>query len=606
MSGIGHARQWAGGGIIVLLAAFLVGARRIASWDVWWHLAIGREAVRSGSTVPTDIWSYSFAGAPFVHKDLVGDIVLYGAFEALGFHGLVLLRALVVGVLALALWLATPRRSRDPVSWFVATLLLVVAVQSRVIPRPLMFTVALFPLMLALMERARRHLDDTGAFLRAHIPILAIQWLWLLLHRGGLLGLVLLLGHALALVLALGLHRAPSLRAAAGPRPTLPVVGASFVLFAAAVGIGLLNPSGATLYTSALSVTHDDVHRTGITEWAPLTWELARSVHPVASALITSALGLVIGRLGIAVMERDRPSPVHVWHLGVLLLFTWQGVQSMRWLSYASGIAALCVALISADWVVTRGTDFRPRGLMTILSFLGLGSLQLLNPGVVGIGISPDRYPTGALEFAAEHGLQRDVHNAFVYGGYVLWSADGAHRVLVDGRNDMLYPSEFFAQCSDAQADPAVFAELQREHPTSWVLAENVAGRESFAFLWHSPEWMPVYWSDPAVVWVRTDAYPELEPLAYRLLDPSFPTASLQMALQQFRDNADAHRQLQSELERMLTASPTSLRALATAALYFDQVGDIERRDGAMDMLRTHHADHEIVSQLPAVFSAPL
>ena len=100
-------RKWLGGAVVVLLAAALVGFRHIASWDVWWHLAIGRESLRSGSTVPIDLWSYSFAGQPFVHKDLVGDIVLFGAYDALGFAGLALLPGLVVIVLSSALWIAT-------------------------------------------------------------------------------------------------------------------------------------------------------------------------------------------------------------------------------------------------------------------------------------------------------------------------------------------------------------------------------------------------------------------------------------------------------------------------------------------------------------------
>ena len=604
MTEAGRKAEWLGGAIIVLIASLLVGARRIASWDVWWHLAIGREAVRSGSTVPNDIWSYSFDGAPFVHKDLIGDIVLYGAFESLGFAGLVLLRAAVVGGLALAIWLAMPRRRRHPVAWLVATLLLAIAVQSRVIPRPLMFTVVAFPLTLALIERTRSHLDDVSAFLRAHLPILAVQWVWLLMHRGGLLGLVLLLGHACALALAFGLHRAPMLRTAAGPKPTLAVVGTAFGLFVAAVLIGLVNPSGATLYTSALSVTSDDIHRTGITEWAPLTWELAWSVHPVATSLIALALGLVVGRLSIAVIKRDRPSAVHVWHLGVLLLFVWQGVQSMRWLSYASGTAAVCVALVAADWLAKRGASFPTRVVMASSSVVGLGVLHLLNPGILGVGINPDRYPEGAMAFAEENGLERDVHNSFVYGGYVLWAADGEHRVLIDGRNDMLYPSEFFARCSRAQADPQVFAALQEELPTSWILAENVAGRESFAFLWSSPEWTPVYWSDVAVIWVRAHDHPELAPMAFRLLDPSFPTRSLEAALRQFGENEAAHRQIQSELDRMLAASPTSLRALTTAALYYDQIEDVGRRDDAMDLLLENYPEHDVVIRLPEMFTA--
>lgn len=594
-------RKWIGGAIVVLLAAVLVGVRHIASWDVWWHLAIGRESVRSGSTVPVDLWSYSFAGAPFVHKDLVGDLVLFGAFDAFGFAGLALLRGLVVVVLSWALWIATPRASRDSVTWLAATLLLVVAVQSRIIPRPLMFTVAAFPVMLALIERARRHLSDLPRFVRAHLPILALQWVWLLLHRGGLLGLVLLLGHALALALAWALHTRPRWRGVAGPRPLPSVIIASALLFVAAVGIGLLNPSGATLYTSAVAVSGDAIHRTGISEWAPLTWELARSVHPIGSALIAMGLGLTIGRLGIALIDPQRPSPVHLWHLGVPVLFTVQGIASMRWLSYASGAAALVTALIGADWTLTRGTAFRPRGLMTILGFLGLGTLHLLNPSTVGLGEKPERYPADALAFADEAGLGADVHNAFVYGGYVIWHGDGARRVLIDGRNDMLYPSEFFAQCAEAQHDPAVFAALQAQWPTDWVLAENTAGRESFTFLWHDPAWVPVFWSDPAVVWVRRDAHPDLVAEAYRVLDPGHLVASLQAAIAASATQPAVGARLERELQWMLESAPESARPWTLAVLYFHARGDAERCDEAFETLVALHPQHPMLPQLRGI-----
>ena len=594
-------RKWLAGAVVVLLAAALVGLRHIASWDVWWHLAIGRESLRSGGTVPVDLWSYSFAGQPFVHKDLVGDIVLFGAYDALGFAGLALLRGLVVIVLSSALWIATPRASRDAVTWLAATLLLVVAVQSRIIPRPLMFTVAAFPVMLALLERARRHLSDLPRFVKAHLPILALQWLWLLLHRGGLLGLVLLLGHTLALALAFVLHTRPRWRGVAGPRPLPSVILASALLFGAAMLLGLLNPSGATLYTSAVAVSGDTIHRTGISEWAPLTWELARTVHPVASALIAMGLGLTIGRLGMALLDPQRPSPVHLWHLGVLVLFTVQGIASMRWLSYASGSAALVTALIGADWTLTRGTAFRPKGLMTILGFLGLGTLHLLNPSTVGLGEKPHRYPSGALAFADEAGLGADVHNAFVYGGYLLWHGDGERRVLIDGRNDMLYPSAFFARCAEAQRDPAVFRALQAEWPTDWVLAENTAGRESFTFLWHDPDWVPVYWSDPAIVWVRAAAHPALAAEAYRVLDPGHLVASLQAAIAVAPTRPDVAQRLEHELQRMLESAPESARPWTLAVLYFHARENEARRDEAFARLATLHPQHPMLPQLRAI-----
>ena len=596
-------REWRGSLLVLALAAGIVAVRQLASWDVWWHLAIGRAMLETGSLLPADTFSYSHAGAPFPHKDWLGDIVLFGSFELFGFAGVALLRAAVVGLLGLGLLFGPPKAQRDPITWLAITLLLVLSVQSRIIPRPLMATIGLFPLMLALIERARRRIPEGWrAFARAHVPILALQWFWLQLHRGGILGLVLLGGHIFALLLAMGVGRWPSVRSIAGPLPTwrhiVVSVGAFFTIAAA----GMLHPSGWTLYASALSVTHDDIHRTRITEWQPLTIELAQTLHPIGMALLAVGGGVLIGRMAMAFVNREDRSPVHLWHLGVLALFVVQGVQSMRWLSYAYGAAAFALILVTSEWSHRSGTELRPRGLATILGFLGCGLLHLTSPSYFGLGEEDQRYPQSALAFAEEQGLSRDVHNAFVYGGYLTWFDEGRHRVLIDGRNDMLYPSAFYGRCVDGQRDPSVFEALQAEWPTDWVLAENVVTRESFAFLAQHPDWMPVYWSDPAVIYVRRDAYPQLAPLAFRHIHPVAVQASLAQALQRARQEPALLAEIFGEIERMHTASPDALRPNALLALALDATGRDAERDAVILHLLKVAPDSDAAQQLADMF----
>lgn len=596
-------REWTGSVIVLVAAAAVVGIRQIASWDVWWHLAIGREMLATTSFLPTDSFSYSYEGAPFPHKDWLGDIVLFGAFEVFGFAGIALLRASVVALLALGLFVAPPNRERDAITWLAITLLLVLAVQSRIIPRPLMLTVGCFPLMLALIERARRRIPvGWQSFALAHLPILALQWFWLQLHRGGILGLVLLGGHIGALGLAAVMSRWPRLRAIAGPRPTLRHIGVSVGAFVIIAATGMIHPSGWTLYASALSVTHDDIHRTRITEWQPLTLELAQTIHPVGMALLALGGGLLIGRLGMAYVNRDDRSPVQVWHLGVLALFVFQGVQSMRWLSYAYGAAAVALVLITSDWAFRSGTEYRPRGLATILGFLGCGLLHLTSPSLFGLGEESERYPVGALAFAEANELPANVHNAFVYGGYLTWHDGGRHRVLIDGRNDMLYPSAFYGRCVDGQYDLEVFAGLQDEWGTDWVLAENVPTRESFAFLAQHPEWMPVYWSEPAVIYVRRAAHPELASHAFRHIHPVAVQASLAHALDRARTEPALLPEIFGEIERMRAASPDAVRPNALLALAYDATGQHDERDAAVRHLLRVAPDVEAVQQLASMF----
>src|SRR5690606_12251662 len=108
-------------------------------------------------------------------------------FEAASFAGLTALQALPIlaGLAGLAIGLG---RNARPVVWVALAAALVAATQFRIIPRPLVFTEGFFLLALGLIERARRRVDYGGVrgFALALAPLVALSWLWLNLHRGGL------------------------------------------------------------------------------------------------------------------------------------------------------------------------------------------------------------------------------------------------------------------------------------------------------------------------------------------------------------------------------------------------------------------------------------
>ncbi len=601
---IGVAAAW----LAVLALGLVIGWRTLTSWDVWWHLRIGAEAVTQRSTVPVDTLSFSFAGAPYRHKDLVGDIVMYLGFDTLGFAGLALLRALAVALAALGLWFSVPdARHRLPAWWF-ALALFALAAQPRIIPRPLLFSVALFPVMLGLIERAwRTAAAGPKALARSLLPCLLVQWVWLNLHRGGMLGIVLLTGFACALALSAVLHRVPALRPLAGPPvPWIaPAVAAGFAV--GAVLVGLLNPNGAGLYTSGLSVSHDAIHRTQITEWQPLTWDIAITFQRGALAALSLGWAAVLGRLGLALARREHAPPIHAWHLGVLALFTWQGIASMRWLPYASAAAALGVALVLAR-ALARARWRLPRGATALVATAAIATAHVASGDTFGLGEARYRYPADALAFAHEHELGPNVHNAFVYGGYVTWAGFPEFLTLVDGRNDMVYPSEFFRRCSLAQRDPAEFAALRAEVGSDWVLADNTPGRQTFLFLRDDPAWAMVYWSEAAVVYVPRDgADAELVARAYRFVHPADPVSSVGAAAMAAQGNPSHMEQVHAELLRLVSDEPDGIRANTVLALFYDFAGEpfAERRDEVVQQLLTIAPDHPAVVELVQRLSAP-
>lgn len=581
-------------GVAVLAAG--VGFRVISSWDFWWHLRLGQAALTGDASLTLDAFSHSFTAHPYRHTDVGGDLAFYGAYHLFGFSGIALVRGLVVVLAAFGLFVAMPPKQRSAAVWLGAVAIWVLAVHQRLIPRPLMFSIGMFVVVLGLIERARRRLKDR-CFWHSLVPLVAVVWLWINLHRAGLLGLVLMVGWFCASCLAVLLGRYPRLAGIAGPRPTGHQIIQIGIAVVAAVLVGLLNPHGLSLYTSGLGVAHDYIHLNFITEWAPLTWDLALN-YRLASVLVLIGGALVTcGALAWSLV-RKRGAPLDLWHLGVLVLFGYQSLGSIRWLSYAGGIATVCLALMAcAAWRARPRTARLSTLMVVVVGLSGVALYDLDNDHQYGVGPAEGRYPDDSLAFAREEGLPLEVHNTFVYGGYLVWEG---FRTLIDGRNDMLYPSPFFLKCVEGQTDPAIFEALHEAHPTTWVLADNTVGRRTFVFLWEDPHWALVHWTEAAVIYVRREAHPDLAERAYRFIHPQWPTESLRSTLEQAAGVPEWLAMIEAELLQMADDSPDGLRSNSLLVLFYHAQGPTHwaARDQYMAHLLDLAPEHPAVVEL--------
>jgi hypothetical protein len=275
-------------------------------------------------------------------------------------------------------------------------------------------------------------------------------------------------------------------------------------------------------------------------------------------------------------------------------------VDCVRWLPYASTMAA-CVALSgvgSVGALVSRVGAIRGASAIAVVVVLGAAVWQ--NDLGTGVGPMEDRYPDGAVSFARDHGLEGNVVNAFHLGGYLIWEAWPETRVLIDGRNDVVYPPGFLLRALEAQRSADTFRRMRWEDRADWVMAGNIPGHESHAFLARSPAWMLVYWSEPALIYVRRDARPDLAGLAFRHVVPTAVDASFADATRRHRRSPERLAEVGEEIRRMLEASPRSLRANVAAAIHFHFAGPAlhPRRDEVLDRLQELHPDHPAVGQL--------
>lgn len=624
-------------GAILLLAllalALLTGAQRSGSWDLFFHLATGREILRQRSTLPQDIFSFTAAGHPWRYKDLVADVVLYLGFSRLGYAALALLKSLCALGVGLGLWLATdPARSRPrALPWLCATVLLLAALQYRFIERPLLFSLALFPICLGLWQRARRRLLGAEvltprALAGALLPPVLLAWLWLQVHREALVGLALPLGFAAYLGLAaLVAGRLPRLL----PRASLRSAGAAALAGLLGLALAPLNPCGLVTLTSTFAVGQSRFYRQYVMDWRalpPLT--LLREFPAAGGLTLLAALALLVVVLrrqinppadapqggpalsdlaATATGAAAGPDRADLWHAGLLGLFLVLTLGSSRYLPYLASAAALAL-LAALPELLARPTAppaGRRVGLLVLLGVGGAALLRVASPHALGVGPVPDHFPEGALRFALQHGLRERVANAVELGGYVHWAGWPRLRVAIDGRMDTVYTPEELRRGLGAQTGARTFAALRREDGADWVLAANEFGVESHLFLARDPAWALVYWSEAAAVLVRRDAYPALAPLAFAHFDRAAPFPAIERAAALVRREPERLAPVEAELQRLVEASPQGLLSRSLLLLFYHRVGPARaaQRDRLLAALQAEQPDHPVVLGLPRLLA---
>ncbi len=389
--------------------------------DTWWHLASGRWIAAHGTVARTDPFSWSAPGAPWVNRQWLFDLGLWGAWALGGATATIAIAGTLFAAAYGLAWLAARRH----VPAWVAAALVALAAQAgveRFVVRPEAASYLLVALYLYVLDGRPRTV--------ALAALVGVQVLWANLHALSALGVVIL-GCALAGALAerwLPLPAGWRRRGAAATPLAVATLGAILAEVATPFGI-----EGALFPLRLLTVIRGgEVTSLAVVEHRPTA--LALLSPPVAAAytalLALSAVALVLAwrRLDVtralwalafvalAVMARRN---VGLLGLGVLPLIAdgiapaMAALERRRALAVGAAAVTALVCLVGTAQVV-RGTYYDTAQLTRRF---GLGTSALL-------------FPPGAAVYLAAHPPAR-LFNDDVLGGFLTWhdpDRPGLHR----------------------------------------------------------------------------------------------------------------------------------------------------------------------------------
>ncbi len=329
----------------------------LPSVDLAYHLRAGAQMLDGQSIPASDTWTYTAPGVPWTDQQWGAQLVLALVYRIGGWTGLVLLRAVLVGVIFWALLETGRRRGLGTRKAALLSLAAFLVAAVTLGLRPQLFGMALFAVVLLLVADRRAHPGRVLA-----VPFVAL--VWANLHGSFFLG-PLVLGLAWLEDLHDGVERR---------HRTLGIAVAS-------AAAACVTPFGPAVWAYAVGLSTNPAVTERIREWQPTSLRDIPGFLFFGSALAIVALIARRGRL--------IPWPTLLW-LGAFFLIGAYAIRGVAWWSLGAVPAVVVIGSASGISRPEPLVDPRLRRLNTIIAVAivgaGVALLPLWRPLEPGLG----------------------------------------------------------------------------------------------------------------------------------------------------------------------------------------------------------------------------
>lgn len=419
----------------VAAVVFLTNLKALSSFDVWYHLSLGRSIAETGDLPSRNILSYTAPDHPAPPLSWLFQWWIFQLHQVGGATAIVLFRALcLAGIFALLVVTADARRA-DVTAILVLLGLVALAARSRFVDRPHVPGDLLMVAQVCLLEWYRRLFTGRGTQggpkpgrgVLLLVSLAVLQALWVNVHGSAVLGVVIASAYALGALLDRAVLRE------AYPNRPLGVLLLSPLVAIAASG---LNPMGWQILTypltharslQALNLKDFFVERVALR-----ASDLYGDQWPFALMVLLCAVGLVVSARRLCFID-----------LG-LLCSIGAAILSARFVGeVVLLISPVAAGLLSPLFAHERFRFLEPakhRAMIGGVLFLAM-SMGATISDARPWGFRPDarEYPISAADYLDSLGEPGPMFNDFEFGGYLAWRG---YKVFIDSRGPGFYPED--------------------------------------------------------------------------------------------------------------------------------------------------------------------
>jgi len=503
------------------LAALLVPMPAV---DLAYQLRAGAEILAGNGIPDHDTWTFTVAGTPWLDQQWAAQVLLAAVFQVLGWTGLAVLRAALVG---LAFWLllgairsawsiASVRAGGSAIASSARTATLVtiaffVVATPAFALRPQLLAIVLFAATVRILVERSSHPRRLWL-----IPFMAIAWANL--HGSFPLIVVLV---ALAWLDEVALLRVPP--PPGHPRPALRrrLLGSTGLAIIAAISAlaTLINPFGLDVWGYIANLARDPQITTEVSEWQP------PSPLDPAGFLFYVSLVVVLGVVAFRFRTDQGRMPARFFGPLVSVgLFALLGIVTGRGLAWWAIAAPVAMVQLQPG---LKLADVRFRGLPTLrartareasASEARRSPLNMLVMGVLvvfAVALLPFWRPTGAAGVPilalsdAPQGIAAKLHKLGdvrvwapqTWGSFLEWAAPKI-RVALDSRIE-LFPPPVLADADEvAGAATGWLSTLAVRKVDVLVVRAGQTSAAQLRDLKAAGSWVQAYEDDDGSIWV--------------------------------------------------------------------------------------------------------
>jgi hypothetical protein len=343
--------------LAVGLPALAAVVASMSTVDLAYQLRAGSEILETRAIPTVDTWTVTVQGQPWFDQQWGAQVALTAVFDLGSWTGLVLLRAVLVGLTFGCIFAVGRRAGLSPRNASLLTLLSFAVAAPALALRPQLFGLALFGLLLLVL--AVRSSRPRVVWI---IPLMVL--IWANLHGSFVLG-----------PLAVGLAWLADVRDRREPRFELLAVAAVSVV------AGCVTPFGPSVWRYAIGLTADPSVTGRISEWQ-------RTLPTDVPGLLFYASLLAVAALVVRRRE-DVTWPTLLWLLAFAAIGTY-AVRGIAWWALAAvpPVATLLAGMVpgSLERLGTRTMQRANAAIVIFLVLVGVALLPVWRPTDPGTG----------------------------------------------------------------------------------------------------------------------------------------------------------------------------------------------------------------------------